>query len=456
MTILLLVVKGTLLLLVAAACMLVLPKRAYALRHLVWATSLGALLVLPLFVVLPGPRLTVPVASPLVAAAQLPASALPLPSARDGAALFGVPVVPAALPLLAAWAAVAAAILLWLLIGRIALGRLLRRAERLADESGLERLRGAPWLHEVTRPVALYRSDAVTMPMTWGMLQSVIVLPAEAASWSEERRRVVLLHELAHVRRRDGATQLMASVACALWWFHPLAWYAARRMRVEREHACDDMVLAAGTEPTDYAAHLLELARQYRAPFTAPVLTLPMARPGHLEGRLLTVLAGPSGRAAPGRLAVGAGAVGTFVLVTGLGAVQPTAAVPEQSVIARVAPEAVEAHRAAPPGILDRYIDDAGSPVNATAASLRLVRRDGRAFLLVPSLNPEARVAAREVPLTALSETRFQDPSGRIYQFQFDAEGRLTRAILEPRGLQSRQGPQGPQWTRPVPPGRVE
>lgn len=493
MTALLLVVKGTLLLVVAAACVLVLPKRAYALRHLVWATSLGALLVLPLFVVLPGIRVAVPVAvTPLlVPATQQSAPALPaFPEdaaasvrvhERDRAVSSGVAVVRAALPLVTAWAAVAAAILLWLLIGHLALWRLLRRAERLADGTGLEPLPDAAWLHEVTRAVALYRSDAVSMPMTWGMLRSVIVLPAEAVSWSEERRCVVLLHELAHVRRRDGATQFMASVACALWWFHPLAWYAARRMRVEREHACDDMVLAAGTVPADYAAHLLELARQYRASFTAPVLTLAMARPGHLEGRLLTVLAGPSGRAAPGRFAVGASAVCTLVLVAGVGAVQPTAAVPELSAGAPVAPgddvaattpvepafiaaagddaivpgvplrsasfaDSLPARpplprdRAQAPGIavsaaiLDRYVGEYRSSPSAPIATFR---RDGTTLFVKPGTNPAASLNAGEVPLTALSETRFRDPRGQIYEFQLDAQGRVTGAIREHRGPQS-------------------
>lgn len=441
MTTLLLLVKGTLLLAMAAACVLMLPRRAHALRHLVWVTSLGALLALPLFAVLPGMPVAVPLGSLRVvdtylsdpAPMALQEDAAVAMGERDRAIPFGVPVVLAALPLATAWAAVAAAILLWLVIGRIALRRLLRRAERLSDEAGLDGPRGPAWLGDVKRRVALYRSDAVSMPMTWGLLQPVIVLPLESANWSEERRRVVLLHEFAHVCRRDSATQFMASVACALWWFHPLAWYAARRMRVEREHACDDMVLAAGTVPADYAAHLLDLARQYRASFGAPVLTLSMARPGQLEGRLLTVLAGPSGRVAPGRLAVAVSAVCTLALVACVGAAQPTAAVP--GLPATGNDEAVGSAAAVPGAVPGRSIGGSSADI----PTFRLLRRDGTVLLIRSGGDGEATPTAREIPLTALSETRFRDPSGQIYQFHFDAQGRVARAVLE------RPGPEGPQ-----------
>ena len=113
----------------------------------------------------------------------------------------------------------------------------------------------------VRRPVRLLQASGPAMPMTWGIRRPVILLPADAGEWPAERRRDVLLHELAHVKRHDFLVQLIARVACAIYWFHPLVWLAAARLRVERERACDDQVLRAGATPSVYATHLLDIAR---------------------------------------------------------------------------------------------------------------------------------------------------------------------------------------------------
>ncbi len=108
----------------------------------------------------------------------------------------------------------------------------------------------------------------------------------------------MLLHELAHVARLDCLTQTLAMVACAMYWFHPAAWWAARRLRVERELACDDRVIAAGTEPREYAGHLLEIAYALGAS-RAPALAVTMARRGQLESRLLAALDAARNRRVP-------------------------------------------------------------------------------------------------------------------------------------------------------------
>jgi hypothetical protein len=99
-----------------------------------------------------------------------------------------------------------------------------------------------------------------------------------------------LRHELAHVRRSDCLAQALAGLVCALYWFNPVAWLAAARMRVERERACDDLVVALGTtRPSEYAGHLLQIARQWSA---APSGALPVAKRSGLEQRLRALLDG--------------------------------------------------------------------------------------------------------------------------------------------------------------------
>ena len=116
------------------------------------------------------------------------------------------------------------------------------------------------------------------------------MLPKKARDWDETHRRTVLLHELAHVKRRDCLLQLLTQLTCAVHWFNPFVWVAARQQRIERERACDDMVLVAGTRASTYAETLLETARSLHTAEWSTVAALAMARRSQLEGRLLAIL----------------------------------------------------------------------------------------------------------------------------------------------------------------------
>jgi HEAT repeat protein len=143
---------------------------------------------------------------------------------------------------------------------------------------------------EIRRSVVVVESETVATPMVCGVWRPLIVMPKSAAEWSDERRRVVVLHELAHIKRRDCLTQAVAQIVCAAYWFNPLAWLAARRLRAERERACDDFVLAAGATRADYASHLLDIAQTMQRRQLSPLAGVAMARPSQLEGRLLAIL----------------------------------------------------------------------------------------------------------------------------------------------------------------------
>jgi uncharacterized protein (TIGR03435 family) len=141
-----------------------------------------------------------------------------------------------------------------------------------------------------------------------------------ADTWSNDRRRSVLLHELAHVARHDCLTQILAAIVCAIYWVHPGVWWIARRLRIERELACDDRVLAAGSDPGDYAKQLLELAYSLRVE-TAPALVVTMAARQSLEGRLLALLDAGRNRQIPALRNRAAAAAIATVMVGALAAV---------------------------------------------------------------------------------------------------------------------------------------
>lgn len=141
----------------------------------------------------------------------------------------------------------------------------------------------------LSRHVSLTFSETQTMPMVCGILKPNIVLPVEAATWSAQRRRAVLQHELAHVARRDCLTSLIARSICILHWFNPFLWGSLRMMNTERERACDDLVLNGGVRPSTYAEQVLSVAARF-GNMSVSSAGLAMARHSQLEGRLLAVL----------------------------------------------------------------------------------------------------------------------------------------------------------------------
>lgn len=169
------------------------------------------------------------------------------------------------------------------------LRKIISGAERLGDTAWTELALDIERDLRIGRPVRLLTSSEVDVPITAGFLYPRVLLPAEAPEWNVERRRVVLLHEFAHIKRLDALTQLLAQIAVALYWFHPLVWWAAREMQREREHACDDFVLSAGARASDYAGDLLDFGSRARQQ-AAYGAALAMARRSQLEGRLLAVL----------------------------------------------------------------------------------------------------------------------------------------------------------------------
>jgi beta-lactamase regulating signal transducer with metallopeptidase domain len=333
-------VKGAAILAAAACAAIILRRDSAATRHLVWLLAIVALLaapllsaVLPQWRVLPEWTAIAPVtiatptdATPVVTVTpaggpiELPSRVEPVgtqhfvkasqPTATTPQSSPAVPpTFAAAVERDSSWTWRSALPLLWaigfsVLCLRLAAARLmLWKSERQAMVIEISRQRAgetndplvtelqtACLQLEISSPMKLLIHPQKTIPVVWGIRRSHLLLPAAAREWSGEQLRSVLLHELAHVKRRDTLAQLLSQIACALHWFNPLAWFAAWRLAVERERACDDLVLAGGVRPSAYAGHLLEVVSACSPARWTQSCGLAMARKSSLEGRLVAVL----------------------------------------------------------------------------------------------------------------------------------------------------------------------
>jgi beta-lactamase regulating signal transducer with metallopeptidase domain len=111
------------------------------------------------------------------------------------------------------------------------------------------------------RGVAVAVSDRVVTPLVLGIFKPLVLLPSAAITgWSPAQLEMILLHELAHVRRWDNLVNLLQRVVEAVLFYQPAVWFASNWVRLEREHCCDAVVLAHGNEPQQYAETLASLA----------------------------------------------------------------------------------------------------------------------------------------------------------------------------------------------------
>jgi TonB family protein len=303
-----------------------LRKNSAAARHLAWASGLAAAAVLPLIAIV-APSIRIPAAPTALvfrvsngsdAGVSAPVPRLSShPSSRTG--IHAARGLDWRLALMALWAAGFAIALARTLLACAAVRRARRSAKPFSDPALCEAL---------SRTLGLRRSPAVletrpgSMPMMFGVLRPAVFMPSESTDWSDERRRMVLLHELAHVKRGDVPTHWVARIAFALYWWNPLAWKAWREFLKERERAADDLVLNAGARASDYAGHLLAVARAMHSAPNIGWAAVAMARRSQLENRLAAILDSRIRRNAPGRGWAIAAALAAIALVTPLAAVR--------------------------------------------------------------------------------------------------------------------------------------
>ncbi len=383
---LLLIVKATLILIGALAVTLLMRRAAAGARHLVWLVTLGALLLVPALTVWGPIHIGVLPAQQELAASAPTAAGVPRHSVATSTqsatnaftrdVSLSDNVVAARTPanraiawlrqadalsiLFAIWATIAFAIAASLAYATFSLRRIVNASTPLGSPDWLNIIWEVSDRLGLEKAPRLLQSREVRMPFACGLLHPTIVLPLESNDWSTARRSAVLLHELAHVRRRDLLGHTLGRVACAVYWFHPLVWAAARHLRSESERACDDLALTCGTRAADYAEHLLEIVTSVRRERT-PLVALAMARRKEFEGRMLAILDPQLRRAAPSRRKATALVMSLGILAVVVGASSPVpraavAALPKAVVALPdnaqpVGERAEPAHNAALPGV---------------------------------------------------------------------------------------------------------
>lgn len=191
---------------------------------------------------------------------------------------------------IAVWAIGLLVGLCWMMFGTLRVNKWRRRGTAVDDAAARRVARQVSQGLRLRRQVSLIETDAIDSPITWGELRPIVLLPTSWREWPTERLRIVMLHELTHVRRHDWLVQMCARLACVVHWFNPLVWFVARRLEEVRELACDDDVVRIGTRPSTYAETLLDIATRMRRRPVVAAVALNMAARTRLEGRLTSIL----------------------------------------------------------------------------------------------------------------------------------------------------------------------
>ena len=306
-----LLAKATLLLLIGLAALSFAARQQASVRHLLLAATFAALLVLPLFVAV-APKAVIEVPIPVAATAAIVIAPPQKAAALPPVSFAQQTVPPAPQSELPSWPAILRA--LWIA------GVLLSLAPLALDLWRLRRLRrnALPWTaarSRIPQGVELLLHEDLATPLTCGILRPAVIFPAAARDWPDSELRCALTHEFEHVRRFDWPVHLTSRVIASLYWFHPLAWTAWRRLCLEAERACDDAVLQ-NEESTAYADQLVSLAE--RTSGAHAQLALGMAHRGDLSLRVTSLLDNTQPRGRASRLVAATALAGAALVAIAL------------------------------------------------------------------------------------------------------------------------------------------
>lgn len=276
------------LLLIPAACLA--SRRRPELAHALWAALLAAMLVLPILTpLLPPVYLAkaaaepIAIAPPLVFQLNSPATTASLPAPRPSRTVAW-PVL-----LLAAYIVVAASLLLRVAARVRSTGRIFAAATPLRDDRLTTLLVPLALAQDRGFPLpALCESDTIEVPFAAGWREPTIALPAAWRTWDDQKLSAVLAHELAHIQRHDWPASVLAALNTSVFFFHPIAWLAERRLNALAEACCDAAALEAAGDARHYAAIVFDFAA--RLPHRAIPATA-MARSSKVGARIERLLA---------------------------------------------------------------------------------------------------------------------------------------------------------------------
>jgi len=279
-------IKVTIVAAIALGAASVLRRRSAAVRHWVLAMAVVCAAIMPVlqFVVPSWHLRTVADAGGVLATIQ------DAPIAASDAAAPHVATLMERAGLLAGgvWMVGIGVSLLILLTGLARLGWLASRATPIVDGPWHRAAADLSRAYGLDRPVTLLATPHSSLLATWGFVRPRIILPTSARQWSDDRVRIVLGHELAHVRRRDWIAQMAAEALAAVYWFNPLVFWLRRRLVQESEQAADDAVLGLGVNGGAYASELVDLARSLVTPSLLPAPSI--ARRSNLDRRISAML----------------------------------------------------------------------------------------------------------------------------------------------------------------------
>jgi beta-lactamase regulating signal transducer with metallopeptidase domain len=294
-----LALKSAVICLVASGMAIILRRASASLRNLIWRGALAALLLLP-FIAWADPVWQAELLPSLTVEpppAVLPAVAVDTSSIRK----------PKLIPADDAQRSPAIGVLnsigwrKWVMFAILGAGhfvmlcrvivgqRQMRTVLRRADPGKTDRtgfVESQPFDHPALKRVNVVVSPEVGTAVTIGTIRPRIILPTNWQHWPEHRRRAVIAHEMAHVRRGDVIAEWLVAAIAVLYWYQPLVWLAIHRLRLERERACDDLVVLDGVRPRRYAILLLRIADELKRSPKQTLETIGILRGNELSERV--------------------------------------------------------------------------------------------------------------------------------------------------------------------------